>query len=324
MEEKNEKQELDLIILLQKIVDFIILIIKKIVGSFGYLLQLTYKYRYVFLLFIVAAIAFAIYKTTGDRKIYKSEFIFELNDGDSFLYSEIVNNLNQYLDDRDYTGLAQILNTPVDNTKKISFLKPYFMIDLNNDSIIDLIDYESEYNPSDTLNTRASNRIVISAGVKNTAFSPELKDLLMNYFNRNKYLVSINESRLNQLREKEIFYEQNIREIDSLQRIEYFEKKNSPEVRMEQSQNGVLMNTNKQMFYKDKIKILKEKEIISKELASNADIIKVIMESQPTSKSIYSFSKTALKYVGIAVGLFFILILLFDFRGNIMAYLRNE
>jgi hypothetical protein len=323
MEEKSEKQELDLLILFQKIFNFFFLIIKKIVEFFGYLLRLIYRYKYIFLLFIIVAIAISIYKTTGDRKMYKAEIILKVNDGDSFLFSEMINNLNQYIKDNDFTGLARILNTSVENTKKISFLKPYFMIDLNNDSTVDLIDYDNKYELSDTVNIRVSDRIVVSSGIKDINIFPELKKILLDYFNSSKYLVLLNDNRLSQLKEKELFYDRNIRELDSLQRIEYFEKKsNRPEVKMDQT--GLLMYSEKQMFYKDKMKILQEKEKVSKELTENSEIVKVIIESQPSSKSINSLSKTFLQYISIFTVLFFIVIILFQNRKCIINYLKNE
>ena len=321
MEENKEQQELNLLTVFQKVFSIFFQVIKVVVKFVGYLLQLGYRYKYIFLVFIALAIAYSVYTTQSDRKVYKADFILDVNDGDSFLYSEMIKSLNQYLKDDDPKALVSVLQIPVEKTSKLSFLKSYFMIDMNKDSIPDVIDYDNKYLPSDTVNVRIQDKIVVSMGMRDIAMYQDVENAIVDYFKRNPYLISLHEARIKSLQEKEKLYDKNIVELDSLQRIEYFQKTNIPELKMDPK---LVFKTDKQMFYHDKLNLLKQKEEIVKELTSKQDIVSVVSRFEPTKKPVNSFAKEFTINIIFALVGCLILSLYWENRKRIITYLRKE
>ena len=165
------------------------------------------------------------------------------------------------------------------------------------------------------------DKIVIRIGLRDRNAFSTIENALVNYFNTNEYLISLNISRLNSLKEKESMFLKNMAEIDSLQRIEYFEKKNENSIKLDQK---LIIKTDKQMFYYNKIDILKQKEDISRNLISKIDITSVISKSQPTAKPLNSLGKTLIKNLIIIYILFLLISLILEYRKPIFDYLRER
>ena len=306
MEDNNEKQELDLFTLLQKIWGFLYDIFKKVIGFCGYLLQIVFKYKYLFLLVFAGVVAYSFYSTQGPRKIYGGQFTSRLNDGDSDIYKGILQSLNQYLTDKDVKGLAEVLQIPVEQACKISHFG---------------FNFTSE--PADTTRTYTlpiRKRASIAILTTDMEAFPALKEILINHFKKNEYLMSLNNVRINSLQEKVRILEKEIATIDSLQKIVYFQNAYNQDIKLEQ---GLRIRTDKQMFYQDKLMLAKEKEEITNELAQNHDLITVIAESSPTKKSVNRFTGELKKYGIGAFLLSFIIFLFWEHRKAILSYLKR-
>ena len=306
MEDNKEKQELDLFVLFQKIWDFLYKIFKKGIGLCGYLLQICYKYKYLFLLVIAAVAAYSYYATQGPRKVYSGQFLSRLNDGDSDIYRGILQSLNKYLDDEDLKGLADALQIPVEKAGKIAYFGFNFALE-----------------PVDTTKTTtlpARKRAFISIGTVDINAFPELKEILINHFKKNEYLISFNNTRIISLKEKERILEKEIATLDSLQKVVYFQNAVNHEIKLEQ---GLRIITDKQMFYHDKLMLLKEKEEITNELAQNPEIMTIISESSPTKKAVNTFIGEFKKFGPLAFLLSFIIFLFWEHRRTVLGYLRG-
>ncbi len=301
MEKNNEQQELDLFSLLGKIVNFLYDILRKIGGFCGYLLRVTFKYYYVFLLFMFAALAYSYYSTHGARRIYKAEFTLSLNDGDTNLYSEMITSLNNYLAYEDPDRFDDMLKIPSAAKGKVCTIYNQIIEDQD----------------TTTLNTTT----VITVVMNNPDAFPAIKDALIAYFKNNEHLKSLNSIRITSLKERERIFEKDIAAIDSLQKIEYFQKTKEAGVKMDQK---LVFNTEKQMFYGDKLNLLKEKEAVAKELAAKSEIVTLINEFPSSKKPFIAMRHVILKNVLIAFSLFLFLLLLWDNRKPIISYLQKK
>ena len=239
MEKNNEQQELDLFSLLRKIVDFSGNILKKIAGFCGYLLRISFRYYYICLIFLLAAVAYSYYRTSGPRKTYRGELTLGLNDGDVKIYSGMLSSLNRYLLDLDPDGLDRVLQMPEEERGKIGAIDDRF-IAVDRDSTI--------------------WQAVITVIMSDPDAFPVIKNALVDHFNNNEYLRSINLARIASLKEQERLLEKDIAEIDSLQKIEYFQgASNEAKILLDQK---IVFKTDKQMFYNDKLRLLKQKETL--------------------------------------------------------------
>jgi hypothetical protein len=300
MEKNNEQQELDLFSLLREIVNFSYGVLKKVAGFCGYLLRLTFKYFYLLFIFILAAVAYTYYTTHGPRMTYKGEVTLALNDGDANLYRGMISSLNRYLAERDPAGLDSALQIPKAEKWKIRFLSDQFTVD-----------------PQDTTALRA----VITIGLGDPKAFPAIKNALVNFFERNDYLKSLNSVRIAFLKERERLVDIDIAEIDSLQKVEYFKKLNEVEVKQEQN---LIFKTEKQMFYRYKLDLLKLKENINEELNAKSGVVSVISEFLPSSQPFFTWRDRIKKDVIRACFGFLLFVLLLDNRKPIIKYLREK
>jgi len=306
MEKNNEQQELDLFSLLGKIVNSLYYTLKKIAGFLGYLLQLTFRYYYVFFLFMFAAAAYSYYATHGDRRVYKAEFRVMLNDGDLNTYSEIIKSLDRYLKNKDSERFDNILQMPPQERGKVSAL--FYSVVEEKDTIV--------------MNTT----IGITLGMSDPEVFPTVEKALIDYFKKNPHFDALNTVRIASLKERERILEKDIAEIDSLQKIEYFQKTNESVIKLDQNKldQKLILKTEKQMFYVDKLELLKEKEAVSKELATQSEVVTVVSEFPPSLRPFVAMRHVIVKYALIALALFLSLALLWDNRKPIIGYLRKE
>ena len=299
MEKNNEQQELDLFSLIRKTSNFSYNVFKKITRLCGYSLRISFKYYYVYLIFILAAVAYSYYKTQGPFKIYESRFSLSINDGDSDLYSEMISSLNRYLLDGDSGSLSSILQISPAEGGKVQAIGNRFVTE-----------------PQDS-----TSRIVIAVILKDPNAFPAIEKALIDYFNNNDYLKSLNLVRVASLKEREKLLEKDIAEIDSLQKIEFFQKTNEMEVKLDQK---LVLKTNKPMFYSDKLILLKQKEAVTKELTAKSEIVNLINEFPPSKKPFITMRDVIKKNIAIAFLLSFFFSLCWDNRKSIIDYLRKK
>ena len=300
MEKNNEQQELDLFSLLREIFNFLYGVLKKIARFCGYLLRLSFKYYYLLFIFILATVSYSYYSTHGDRRMYKGEITLAINDGDADLYKGMISSLNRYLSERDPAGLDSALQIPQAERGKIRFFGSHFTED-----------------PQDTTASRA----IIAIGMSNPKAFPAIKNALLDFFERNDYLKSLNSARITSLKEQERVFEKDIAEIDSLQKIEYFKKRNEVEVRQEQN---LIFKTEKQMFYQHKSKLLEQKEAVSKELNAKSGVVSVMSEFPPSSQPYLTWRDRIKKDVMKGFLCFLLFSILLDKRKPIINYLRQK
>ena len=300
MGKNNEQQELDLFLLLQKIVDFSYNILKKMAGFCGYLLRIVFKYYYLFLIFILAAVAYSYYKTQGPFKTYEAKFTLSINDGSPDLYLEMTSSLNRYLLDEDPHGLDRILQIPKEEGGNVCGIGNLVIVE-----------------PRDS----SSLRIILAVIIKDPNTFPTVKKALIDYFNNNDYLKSLNSVRIASLKEREKLLEKDIAEIDSLQRIEYFQKTNEVDVKLDPK---LVLKTNKTMFYSDKLILLKQKEAVTKELTAKSEIVNLINEFPPSKKPFVTIRNVIVKNITISFLLSLLLSLFWDNRKLIIDYLRKK
>lgn len=316
----EENKEMDIFTVLYKFGKGLCSFLKRIGQCLGKMLQLTYRYKVLFACFTIAAVAYGFYETTGDRRIYRGDMTISINDGDAFQYAELANSLDQYVKDLDHDGLAQALHIPNEIAEEVRFIKPYFQIDMNNDSTCDFVDFENTFAPSDTCNIRLRTGLVISVGMNSTDHYEEMETAIMDFFFDNQYFQDLNMARIAYLSDFKASLENDFRQIDSLQKIEYFQK----------HENGVNLtkelkiNTDKQMFYYNKVDILNKKREIAMELAADQDIAVVTSKFQPTKKPVNRKSVAIGKNVTYAYLLFLMLAFALKNKKEIMDYLKEK
>ena len=289
MGNNNERQEIDLLTLIHKTFDFSYRMLKKIAGFFGHLLQLTFKYKYVFLGVVAVMLAYAYYTYSKTKETYNACVVLELNDGDANFYTKEIASINR---------TPSVLHLSKEYAKKFINVGISF----------------SE-NSNDTTALRAEFTI----GLTDPEAFPVMKNALIDYFNRNEYLKSLNASRLAALNANYNRLEKDIAEADSLIKVDYFQKSTQGLILSDK----LIVQPEIHLFYSDKLVLVFYKNQTAKELAVKSGIITVLSEFQPTVNPASSFRILAIKYEIAAFILFLLFAILWDNRKCILNYLRG-
>lgn len=316
----EDNKEMNIFTMFGKIGMYLYTFLRWVGAYIGKMLQLTYRYKFLCVIFFAIATALAIYQTTGDRKIYRGDMTIAINDGNSFQYAEMVNSLNQYVKDLDNKGLSQTLNISEEIAKEVCFIKPYFLIDMNKDSICDMVDYDESCQASDTSNVRLKDGLVISVGMKSIDHYNEMEDALMEYFFDNQYFQDLNIARIAYLSDLQKSLDNDFQTIDSLQKIEYFQNNKAGVNILKDFQ----LNTDKQMFYFNKVDILRKKNFIATELTAKQDIAVVTAKFQPTNKAVNGEASAIGRNILYSYLIFILLALFLKNKKEIMDYLKEK
>ena len=285
MSNENEKKatnhdEIDLFELMQRVRNSI----RRI---FNYILNLAYKIllflirRYVLIgIITIIFIAFGVFRYKTTPRLYSSSMEAISNAMPSIDMINYINNINTLFENDDKEGVQNLLGFSKDEIDEIISLKAYKVLDYNKDGIKDKVDFEEDFIPSDTL--VSMSKLVVRI-IKNTPNNDQdYQEKLINYINKNKYITDINSIRRKQLKELVIKYGTEIDILDSLQKKEYFTKKEKIST---QAGQLLIMNEKDIPLYHDKIiSMYKEKQNIEKTLELQLYPLTIIQDLSGSSK----------------------------------------
>jgi len=277
MENKiNQNQEIDLLELFSRMGKGIKNVFLGLFRAIVFLIIFGVKHIHYLLLFAIAggAIGWLIYSNTP--RFYSSNLIAQPNGISATDMIQYINDLHKLCERKNIAALANDLQMQDTTAKKIKDIQAFFIIDANKDGIGDYVDYKNTYNPKDTTQQRLEDRIHVSVEVfDNTAFD-NVRNGLFRYMRKNPYIIQLNEIRKDELKELIAQTDKEILKLDSLQNTEYFSGRARTPVR--ESQLMFLAQQEPQMYYKDIMTLVRQKQHYKKELELATDAFTVIKD----------------------------------------------
>lgn len=326
--ENNNNQEMNIFTMTTRLGNAIFGVIKGILSAFGYILRTIYKYIFVFAIFAALAIASSLYEAREDNHTYEGFLQLKLNDGDAILYKTLVHDLNEFARNEDPMGLAKQLDINDEIAVKIVKFDAHPVIDKYRDTTIDYIDYKNQAPLGDTTEFAVPDQIVISARIKGIEEFDKVQTALVKYFANNKYLESLNISRLKSLEEKEWLFHNALMNLDSLQKVDFFKSPSGNVLEFssvnEKKSSVPFIKARRQMYYEDLQKLSKITSEIEADMAANLEVVTVLSDFHPVKSPVNSFKKLILYKGLVALILFMIIALLWDKRKQIHEYLKRD
>jgi len=195
---------------------------------------------------VVAAIGVAYIMKSTTPSIYTSDMVLRSNVIEN---SQIIPYINR-LQTLDKESLAKTLNLTKETIDNLSGIGAYWIIDLNKDRIPDNVDYKNSHDIYDTTNIRMLDRFDIQIKIKSPQDLDKVREGIIGYINSNQLFQERNKVRLNQNQELLARLNVDIKQLDSLQKVKYFE-----ETRKRTSQTGgqivFMQEQNTQLLYND-------------------------------------------------------------------------
>ena len=243
-------------------------------------------------------VAYVLYQVS--RRFYSSEMTAISNSINNTYVVGSINLLNDVFKQKNYPIAANYLNIDINRVQEIKSIEAFYTIDINKDGLPDYTDYKWKYNPRDTTK-RLDSYFVIRLEVYDESIFAQVRDGIKNYIYKNKFILDNNNERIRQNKILIETIENEIRKLDSLQKVEYFEL---PQMQRATSNQMVVLNEKDRKLYHDqKLALEREKLRLEKDININSEPITVVQDFTPLSKAENPYSKYAMK-----IGLLFAVI----------------
>jgi hypothetical protein len=236
---------------------------------------------------------------------YSSDMVLRLNAETPSRMIAYINKLHTYCEENNLSALSNALSIPENEIKNISDISAFWIVDLGHDGTPDLVDYTNNYYSVDSMNIRMGDRFDIRVKIKTPQELTKIKNGIINFIKADSLFQQKNRIRLRQKQEILTRINYDILQLDSLQKVKYFE-----ETRNMQPKNGgqtiFLQEHNTQLIYTDIYLLYTRKQAIESELTMYKDITTVLNDFNISTKRLNDGSYYAVKIVPV----FFVLTLL--------------
>lgn len=255
-------------------------------------------------------------------RYYSSEMVAISNALNNTYVVSSINLLDDLFKGGNHSIAANYLDINKDEALQIKSIGAYYGIDVNKDGLADYVDYKGEYNPKDTSVRRLSNFFYIKLEVYSESIFGKARDGLRKYINKNNFVIENNQVRIAQSEELIKSIDLEIKKLDSLQKIQYFE---IPKSQKASNSQMVVLNEKEMKLYHEQILALRRQKLqLEKDLTINKEPITVVQDFTPLSKAENPVTKYLINWVAIFSLLGFIVSLLWQYRMAIIRLIKNQ
>lgn len=168
----------------------------------------------------------SILKVTSDS-FYTSDIVLRNNlvsNSDMIAY---LKRLHTYSEEKNMSSLSEALSVGSDKVSNILDVNAFWIIDKGSDGIPDFVDYKDKHDVYDTINVRMQDRLDIRVIIKSPQELSMIRDGIISFINKDSLFQQRNRIRLRQNLEYLARLDYDILQLDSLQKIKYFEETKS-------------------------------------------------------------------------------------------------
>ena len=220
-------------------------------------------------------LSYAVKWTT--KPFFESEITLRSNTVPNSEMITYINRLELINKEKNYRGLADMLSLTPENALKIKEIKACWVIDRNRDSIPDFVDYRNRHNVYDTLDIRMRDRFVINVAINDPQVLPQIKKGILFYVKNNQVFQQKNDFRLKEADELLKRFKYDIIQLDSLQKVKYFEE--TRKLLPERGGQMIFVQEQKtQLVYEDIYNLYRRKQSLDVEKDLYPDILTVMSD----------------------------------------------
>lgn len=254
---------------------------------------------------VVAGIGVSYLLKTTSASSYTSDMTLRSNAIPTSELIAYINRLHTYCLEGNSIALSSALSLKPASISNINDISAFWVIDLNKDAIPDFVDYKSKHNVYDTLNIRMQDRLDIRVKIKSPQELTLVRNGIVKFVENDSLFQQRNRVLLRQNLELLARLDYDIQQLDSLQKIKYFEETKS-RVPPNGGQIIFLQEQKTQLIYAEIYVLYSRKQI----LESNRDLFKGIVTIVSDFSLPARRDNGALYYGKFIIPFFFILTLL--------------
>ncbi|MDR1672938.1 MAG: hypothetical protein LBS09_05710 [Bacteroidales bacterium] len=272
-------------------------------------------------IFAVIGMVFGFFWHSVTQSYYSSVLVANTGNINNDIMIDHVNKLSVLKNKPDI--LARHLGITEAEAKEVHSIKAFYGIDVNNDDVMDFVDYKGIYAPksnADTLMRRIPSYIYLKVSIYNEDIFPILRKGILQYLNSNTYIRELHNIRIKQKKEYIVELERERLMIDSLQRYQFTLSNSSRSVR------DMLMMSSPEikLFYNDQLKLYDQQQSIERDIELFKEPITIIQDFMALSVEDRPVTQLVLIFGIIAafVGLF--CALLWQYRRFIWRLIKED
>ena len=188
-----------------------------------------------------------------------------------------INKLHTFCLESNTLALSGALSLKPESIKNISDVNAYWVIDLSKDGIPDFVDYKGSHSAADTTNIRMQDRLDIQVKINSPQDLDLVRNGIMEFIANDSLYQQRNQVRLRQNQDLLARYNYDILQLDSLQKVKYFE-----ETRNIKPTNGgqmiFLQEQKTQLLYGDIYSLYTKKQLLESERDLYKGIVTVLSD----------------------------------------------
>jgi hypothetical protein len=244
------------------------------------------------LLSILAGVGVSYFLKTTSTSFYSSDLVFRNNLAQldkkktkdiSGTTSEIISKINKlhaFCSNPKILGEALTLKPEV--VSNIFDISAFWIIDRNKDGIPDYVDYAGNHNIYDTINIRMPGNFDVRVNFNSSLDLNKIRDGIIKYVESDSLNQQRNRLRIVQNNDLLIRVNLDIKELDSLQKVKYFEENRNSKPGKD-GQIVFMQEQKTQLFYPDMQSLFSKKQLLETENVLYPGIVTVLRDfSSPT------------------------------------------
>jgi len=221
---------------------------------------------------IVLGIAVSYVLKTTSESFYTSDMILKSNAVSTSELISYINRLHTYSLEGNATAVSGAIALNSGESSNILDVSAFWIIDQSKDGIPDYIDYKSNHDVYDTNNIRMQDRLDVRVKIRSPQELAKVRDGIIQFIESDSLFQRKNRVRLRQNVEMLTRLNYDILQLDSLQKVKYFE-----ETRNMQPKTGgqmiFLQEQKTQLVYTDIYDLYEKKQYME----SNHELYKTIV-----------------------------------------------
>lgn len=225
---------------------------------------------------VVGVGASYLLKFTSDS-FYTSDLVLRNNlvsNSDMIAY---LNRLHTYSIEKNSEALVDAISINSDQVKNIIDISAFWIIDKTADDIPDYVDFKNSHDVYDTVNVRMEDRLDIRVKIKSPQELSLIRDGIIKFIERDSLFQQRNRVRVRQNSELLARLIYDIKQLDSLQKIKYFEETKS----MHPQSGGqmiFLQEQKTQLIYEDIYPLYYRKQLLESERELYKGVVTILSD----------------------------------------------
>ncbi len=170
--------------------------------------------------------ASSLLKVTSDS-FYTSDLVLRNNLVSNSDMISYLNRLHTYSKEHNMVALSEALSIESDKIGNIIDVSAFWIIDQGDDGVPDYVDYKDNHDVYDTINVRMQDRLDVRVIIKSPQELSSIREAIIKFIGKDSLFQQRNRVRLRQNNEMLTRIDYDILQLDSLQKIKYFEETKS-------------------------------------------------------------------------------------------------